>query len=126
MAALALWSCSQVMEVFNDLPVEMLERGDVGYRSLVRAYSQSTFKNGFDARELKDLHEVCRSLDSQALHRAAERALEVLPTEPGDPLLFGSLLGAYTPGDGGDVQDYSATMAISGSEVVITVAPRGA
>ena len=42
----------------------------------------STFTNGFDVRELKDLFEVARLLDPPGLHKAAERALEVLVVGP--------------------------------------------
>jgi hypothetical protein len=123
-AALALWACTHVMEVFNDLPMEMLERGDPAFRHLARAYSNSTFQHGFEVRELTDLHEVCQRLDRHALQPAAERALQVLIAEPADPVLFGSLTGAYTPGDEEDAQDYSLTRQFVGSEVVITLTPQ--
>lgn len=122
-AALALWACTRVMDVFNDLPMEMLERGDPAFRQLARAYSNSTFQFGFEARELTDLHEACLRLDRHALQPAAERALQVLIAEPADPVLFGSLTGAYTPGDEDDDRDYTLTRQFVGSEAVITLTP---
>ncbi|MGW1041069.1 hypothetical protein [Streptomyces sp. NPDC002547] len=122
-AALALWAYTHVMDVFNDLPMEMLERGDPAFRQLARAYSNSTFQHGFEVRELTDLHEVCLRLDPPALQHAAERALQVLIAESADPVLFGSLTGAYTPGDEDDAQDYTLTRQIAGSEAVITLIP---
>jgi hypothetical protein len=121
-AALALWACTRVMDTFNDLPMEMLDRGDLAFRQLARAYSASTFRHGFEVRELTDLHEVCLRLDPPALQPAAEWALQVLLAEPADPVLFGSLTGAYTPGDEDDAQeDYTLTRQIVGSEAVITL-----
>jgi hypothetical protein len=118
-AALALWACTHVMDIFNDLPVEMLERGDPAFRRLARAYSDSTFQHGFEARELTDLHEVCLRLDPKALRPAAERALHVLLSDPADLDLFGSLTGAYTPGDEDDGRDYTVTRHTVGSEAVV-------
>ncbi|WP_257004381.1 hypothetical protein [Streptomyces sp. SA15] len=123
MAALALWACTHVMDIFNDLPMEMLERGDPAFRRLARAYSDSTFRHGFEARELTDLNEVCLRLDPHALQPAAERALQVLLSDSADPDLFGSLTSAYTPSDEDDAQDYTVTRQIVGSEAVITLTP---
>ncbi|WP_329321630.1 hypothetical protein [Streptomyces sp. NBC_01262] len=120
-AALALWACMHVMDVFNDLPMEMLQRGDPAFRQLARAYSDSTFRHGFEVRELKDLHEVCLRLDRHALQPAAERALQVLLSDSADPVLFGSLTGVYTPCDEDDAQDYTLTRQFVGSEAVITL-----
>ncbi|MFD3381938.1 MULTISPECIES: hypothetical protein [unclassified Streptomyces] len=122
-AALALWACTHVMDLFNDLPMEMLDRGDPAFRRLARAYSNSVFRHGFEARELADLHEVCQRLDPHALQPAAERALQVLLSDSADPDLFGSLTGAYTPGDEDDAQDYTLTRQTNGSEAVITLTP---
>ncbi|MGW0836484.1 hypothetical protein [Streptomyces prunicolor] len=122
-AALALWACTRVMDVFNDLSMEMLERGDPAFRQLARAYSDSTFRHGFDVRELADLHEVCLRLDPQALQPAAEQALQVLLADAADPVLFGSLTGACTLGDEDDDRDYTLTREIVGSEAVITLTP---
>ncbi|MDX5564804.1 hypothetical protein PYK79_17490 [Streptomyces sp. ID05-04B] len=121
-AALALWACTRVMDTFNDLPMEMLERGEPGFRRLARAYSDSTFRHGFEVRELTDLHDVCLNLAPDVLQAAAEQALNVLLADPADPALFGSLIGAYTPGDD-DPQDYTVTRQIVGSEAVITLTP---
>ncbi|GHA72590.1 hypothetical protein GCM10010372_84100 [Streptomyces tauricus] len=93
-AALALWACARVMDVFNDLPVELLKHGDPVFRRLAQAYSDSTFQHGFEVRELTDLHEVCLRLDPNVLQPAAERALQVL-LSGFDPALFGSC----PPGD---------------------------
>ncbi|MER5973327.1 hypothetical protein ABT112_26980 [Streptomyces sp. NPDC002055] len=122
-AALTLWACTRVMNTFNDLPVEMLKRGDPAFRQLARAYSDSTFRHGFEVRELTDLHEVCLRLDPHALQPAAERALQVLLADSADPTLFGSLTGAYTPGDEDDPQDYTLTRQIVGPQAVITLTP---
>ncbi|MEU0341931.1 hypothetical protein ABZ092_23975 [Streptomyces bobili] len=113
------------MDTFNDLPMEMLERGDPAFRQLARAYSNSTFQHGFEVRELTDLQEICQRLDRHALQPAAERALQVLIAEPADPVLFGSLTGAYTPGDEDDAQDYTLMRQFVGSEAVITLTPHG-
>ncbi|MFJ6438183.1 hypothetical protein [Streptomyces sp. NPDC091416] len=121
-AALALWACAHVMDTFNDLPMEMLQRGDPSFRRLAVAYSNSTFRHGFEVRELTDLHDVCQRLDPDALQAAAQQALTVLLASPGDPDLFGSLTGAYTPGDD-DHRDYNVTRQIVGSEAVITLTP---
>ncbi|MEU9189505.1 hypothetical protein AB0D14_34170 [Streptomyces sp. NPDC048484] len=125
-AALALWACTRVMDTHNDLPMEMLERGDPAFRRLARAYSNSTFRHGFESRELTDLHETCLRLDPAALQPAAQRALQFLLTGPGDSALFGSLTGDYTPGDEDDVQeDFTLTRQVIGPEVVITLTPHG-
>ncbi|MFE7076482.1 hypothetical protein ACFU96_40985 [Streptomyces sp. NPDC057620] len=97
-AALALWACTRVTDLFNGLPVEMLENGDPAFRRLAQAYSDSTFQHGSAVRELTDLHEVCLRLAPNALQPAAERALQVL-LSAFDPALFASLIGACTPGD---------------------------
>jgi hypothetical protein len=128
-AALALWACTRVMDTFNDLPMEMLERGDPTFRRLARAYSDSTFRYGFEARELTDLHETCLRLDPHTLQPAAERALQFLLSNPADSALFGSMTGVYTPGDeddaDADAQDYTLTRQVIGSEVVVTLTPHG-
>ncbi len=49
-AAPALWACTHAMDTFNDLPMEMPERGDPAFRRLARAYSDSTPRHGFEAR----------------------------------------------------------------------------
>ncbi|WP_019074342.1 hypothetical protein [Streptomyces hokutonensis] len=121
-AALALWACTRVMDTFNDLPME-LKHGDPAFRQLARAYSDSTFRHGFDVRELTDLYEVCLRLDPQALQPAAEQALQLLLADAGDPVLFGSLTSACTPGDEDGDPDYTLTREIVGSEAVITVTP---
>ncbi|AEM88531.1 hypothetical protein [Streptomyces violaceusniger] len=118
-AALALWACTHVMDTFNDLPMEMLERGDPAFRRLARAYSDSTFRHGFEERELTDLHEVCLRLDPHALQPAAERALQVLLADSADPDLFGSLTGAYTPGDEDDARDYTVTRQIAAARTTV-------
>ncbi|WP_435250788.1 hypothetical protein [Streptomyces cucumeris] len=122
-AALALWACTRVMDTFNDLPREMLERGDPALRRLTRAYSNSTFRHGFEARELPDLHKVCLELDLRTLQAAAERALQFLLADPADSVLFGSLTGAYTPSDEDDTQEhYALTRQVIGpDEVAITL-----
>ncbi|MFI5867105.1 hypothetical protein [Streptomyces sp. NPDC051546] len=121
-AALALWACVRVMDMYNDLPMEMLQRGDPGFRQLARAYSDSTFRYGFEARELTDLHEVCLSLDPHTLQAAAERALQMLLSDS-DPDLFGSMTGAHTLDDEDDVRDYTLTHRVVGAEAVITLTP---
>lgn len=126
-AALALWACTYVMDTFNDMPMEMLERGDPAFRRLARAYSNSTFHHGFEARELADLHETCLNLDPHSLRPAAERALQFLLADQSDSVLFGSLTGPYTPGDEDDAQDdYALTRQVVGpGEAVITLTPHG-
>ncbi|AEM88533.1 hypothetical protein [Streptomyces violaceusniger] len=47
----------------------------------------------------------------------------MLLADSADPDLFGSLTGAYTPGDEDDARDYTVTRQIVGSEAVITFTP---
>jgi hypothetical protein len=126
-AALVFWACSRVMDTFNDLPEPMLERGDWGFCQLVRAYSNSTFRHGFGARELSDLFEISSRMDQPALHGAAQRALDVLVADLGDSEVFGALADGE---DGQAAADrgqlYDTTVAFTGSEVTITMAPRSA
>ncbi|MFH9002060.1 hypothetical protein ACH4E5_02230 [Streptomyces afghaniensis] len=49
----------------------------------------------------------------------------MLLSDPADPVLFGSLIGVYTPGDDEDAQDFTLTRQIVDSEVVITPTPHG-
>ena len=125
-AALVFWACSMVMDTFNDLPEAMLERGDAGFCQLVRAYSKSTFRHGFEVRELSDLFEVSSRMTASALLGAAHRAVEVLVADLSAPGAFGALAAGYEDGPAGEDQEYDTTVAFTGSEVTITMAPRGA
>lgn len=77
------------VDKINDLP-EMRERGDSAFRRLARVYLDSTFRHGFEVRDLTDLHEVCLCLDSSALQSAAERAVQLLLSDSVHPVLFGA------------------------------------
>ncbi|MDH6115362.1 hypothetical protein P3T36_007198 [Kitasatospora sp. MAP12-15] len=99
-AAMAMWVCSHVMDTYNDLSREMLERGDAGFRRMARAYSLSAYRYGFGVRELADIYAVARLMAPMDLYQAAERALDVLAAEHGDPLVFGSLFGNHVPCEG--------------------------
>lgn len=50
----------------------------------MRAYSNNTFRHGFEARELKDLFEVGSRMSAPVLNGAARRAVEVLVADMGD------------------------------------------
>ncbi|WP_407697575.1 hypothetical protein [Streptomyces corynorhini] len=52
MAASILSICAHVTNRFTDLPTEMLEHGESPFRRPDRAHSDSTFRHGFEAREL--------------------------------------------------------------------------
>ncbi|WP_241266702.1 Scr1 family TA system antitoxin-like transcriptional regulator [Streptomyces scabichelini] len=60
-----------------NVSVQVLPQTLRGYLS-VHPYSDSTFRHGFEVRELTDLHEACLRLDPHTLQPAAERALQVL------------------------------------------------
>jgi hypothetical protein len=124
-AALVFWACSMVMDTFNDLPEQMLERGDPGFCQLVRAYSNSTFRHGFEVRELSDLFEVSSRMTEPVLTGAARRAVEVLVADLGDDAVFGALADGYEDGED-QGQEYDTSVSFTGSEVTITMAPRSA
>ena len=58
---------------------------------------------------------------------AARRAVEVLVADLGDETVFGALAEGYEDGQGDQDQGqgYDTSVAFTGSEVTITMAPRG-